>query len=99
MEPWKLSVDYKSIYQESKPLRNGKPGPLKTIALIFDGNRAAAMLMAAAPKMLEALKQLKVRFHFMGMPQEAMFEGRPDWRKELKLLEEAIAAATKEDLS
>ncbi len=36
--------------------------------------------------LLAALKAIKVRLHFVGTPQEP-----PDWRKEIALLESAIA--------
>lgn len=47
--------------------------------------------------MLEALKALKVRIAFIGMPQEPFRNDRmgkiPDWRKELALLEAALDKA------
>jgi hypothetical protein len=51
-------------------------------------------LLDAAPEMLAALKAVKRRICFIGMPQEAFREdGAPDWRKEIAMLEAAIAKA------
>lgn len=51
--------------------------------------------------MKEALQALKLRIHFIGMPQEPMIdmsdqggpERVPDWQREIELLEKALKVA------
>ena len=40
---------------------------------------------------VEVLRKIKERAHFIGMPQENMWQGKPDWRYEIKLIEEILA--------
>jgi hypothetical protein len=49
-------------------------------------------------RMRDALKAVKVRLHFVGMPQEPMWEPEPgnkipDWRKQIALIEAALSPA------
>lgn len=47
---------------------------------------------ATVDALVEALRAVKVRLHFVGMPQEAFTEGGlPDWRKQIALIESALA--------
>lgn len=46
---------------------------------------------AAAAALRDVLKTVKRRLHYVGMPNEPMWEGRPDWRKEIALIEDALA--------
>ena len=46
--------------------------------------------------LLDACKAIQIRIAFIGMPSEPMNESGPDWSKEIKLIEAAIAKAKKE---
>lgn len=50
-------------------------------------------LRAVARGMLEALRLLKIRIHYVGMPLEIWLNGRPDWSVEIAALEAAISQA------
>lgn len=59
-----------------------------------DNQTANARLIAAAPDLLEAIKAIKVRISFIGMPGEPMEDGKPVWSSEIKILEDALKKAT-----
>lgn len=52
----------------------------------------AGMGTARETQLIEALQQVKRRIHFIGWPNESTFEGRPDWRKEIAMIEAALSA-------
>jgi hypothetical protein len=56
-------------------------------------SQANARLIAVAPELLEAIKAVKIRIAFIGHPNEPMKDGKPDWSKEIKLIEQAHAKA------
>lgn len=66
----------------------------KRNATAAEKRRQRRALLDAAPGLLAALKAIRLRIHFIGMPQEARTEdGRPDWRKQIAQMEAAIAKA------
>jgi len=65
---------------------------------VYDPLMAAAAALRSArtthDALMAALKALKLRIHFIGMPQETRRDdGAPDWRKEIALIESALAKA------
>lgn len=47
--------------------------------------------LGAYPTAIIALQAIKLRLHFVGMPQEPMLNGRTAWADEIRLLEAALA--------
>jgi len=55
-----------------------------------------ARLTVQRNELLNMMKAIKTRIHFVGMPQEVMLNGRPDWSKEITMLEAVLAAKDEE---
>lgn len=50
-------------------------------------------LLKSHGELVRALEAVKLRIHFIGWPTEPMYEGHTDWRKEIGMLETALANA------
>lgn len=61
--------------------------------LVGEFDKVCDAVPALAKRLEEALaglEQIKERIHFIGMPQEAVWEWRPDWRKEIAMIERLL---------
>ncbi|MEQ8636870.1 hypothetical protein [Gimesia maris] len=75
-------------YEKGKQISSGQAAS-KLDLMAADLER----VKAERDRMADALKIVKVRIHFVGMPSEAFLaNGRPDWSTEIKAIESALSS-------
>lgn len=74
-------------------VEDGGKSYIQKAAELARSDSPGQQLLDQLAKAKAALKAIKIRIHFIGMPQEKLLDGGlPDWSKEIELIESALAA-------